>query len=280
MNGLSVLLTVDWEANHGLWQHLPSEEDYGGVLVGTGVLMSILDEFNLACTWLVECHADIHDRDLTRLFPEKIVQLGARPRDEVGAHIHWVRREAGKDHYPIQETAWIDRQVTHARDALSALGMMPRAFRSGGFLRVPSLPAVLEARGYSVDASHIEALLPRRFLSSPVQPYRCDRDNLARPGASNIIEFPTHFRIAGRIVPWFVNRTVIHHAQRLSRCDGDAFLTLYLHIDELTIPGSGRNEQTDVDESSVRRLRTLLTRLMDIDRVTFITMSDARRLYV
>lgn len=279
MSHVNILLTVDWEADHGPWQNRPDGEDYGGVLVGTGALTSILDDLSLACTWLVECHADIEDRDLVRLFPERIRQLDGRPRDEVGVHIHWVRREAGQDRYPLQDTPWIGRQVGYAAEALGALGLPPHAFRSGGFLRVPSLPAVLEAHGYTADATYTEARLPRRLVASPAQPYRCDPGDLSRPGTSHVIEFPTHFRVTGRTVPWLVDRLVVHHARTLSRRESDTFLTLYLHIDELTRPGSGHDERAEVDEPAVGRLRTLLTHFLEIDRVAFVTMDDARRLY-
>ena len=46
------LFSVDWEANHGHWQHSAVEEDFGGVLVGTGGLWEILDELDIPCTCL------------------------------------------------------------------------------------------------------------------------------------------------------------------------------------------------------------------------------------
>ncbi|MEE2710304.1 MAG: hypothetical protein VYA69_11980 [Gemmatimonadota bacterium] len=281
MERLYILLTVDWEADHGIWHDAPpDEEDYGGILVGTQGLVDLLDEMQIPCTWLVECHMDHRERDMIRLFPDAITSLLRREQDEIGTHIHWARRENGVDHYPLDDKEGIIRQVAHATAGLRALDAQPVSFRGGSFLQVPYLPEILDSHGYGMDSTYTLPNKWRGLTTRPAQPYRCRPENFAEIGDSRIVEFPTHFRVGGKRFSWLIDRVILFHAAYLAGGTQSTYLTLYLHIDELTLPGSGRDADADVDYRAVHRLRKLFAYLMDRFEGTFITMQKAGEHYL
>jgi hypothetical protein len=250
-------------------------------LIGTPGLISLLDEFDLPCTWLVECHAENPGRDLPRLFPDLVKTLHQRPQDEIGTHTHWARSQNGRDVYPLEDASWIASQVGHATRTLEEVtGNAPVSFRGGGFLRVPFLPGILERCGYMTDATHIEPKVLRRLLAVPAQPYRCDPASASGSGSSGIIEFPTHFRVTSPATFRFIDRLLACHVRSLLNRFHTSFLNLYLHIDELTLPGSGRHEHAQLDPRAITRLRGVFRRLRAVEGVSFVTLSAARRIYL
>lgn len=281
-NRVYVLVTVDWEADHGPWHSAPSleDEDYGGVLVGTDGLIQLLDEFGIPCTWLVECHMEKEARDLPRLFPDEIIRLSQRAQDELGVHIHWTRSENGQDVYPLSDTPWIEAQVKHATQTLTALiDKAPRSFRGGAFLSVPHLPRILENHQYEVDSTWIERNPLRRFFGLPAQPYYCDYSTTRSPSSSRIVEFPTHFRVTTPSTLWAIDRLIAYHIRALAHQPTSTFLTLYLHIDELAMRSSGRNEKAELDPRMMAAISRLFQRLSKSPAVSFVTMASARQAF-
>lgn len=221
------------------------------------------------------------DRDLPRLFPEIVWGLSRRPSDEIGAHIHWIRRKNGKDIVSLEHTHWVEEQIQYASETLkTATGVTPVSFRGGAFLQVPRLPELLERYGYQNDATCMEPRLLRRLLGNPAQPYRCHPASTLRAGTSAIVEFPTHFRITAPSTRPFIDRFTVFHAKNLIRRFHTSFLNLYLHIDELTLPGSGRNETARLDVGMRASLRKTLYRLRQVKELDFLTMDHARQLLV
>lgn len=278
------MLTVDWEKDHSIYRYVgESKPDYGGILVGTSYLEKLLDELQISCTWLVETHKDYPYLDIPKLFPEKVLELKARKRDEVGSHIHWGKWNQAEQKwtYHPEDTQWVSAQIKHAKNELRSLGIDAKSFRSGGFAYVPKLPLILQAQGYSVDSSNSTKLSRwQAYFWILADPYRCDLVNLRKPGQSNIIEFPVFFHpvsllqgdlkhtLARRL---FWGREAIHLSP--------TFTTIYMHIDELTNPKTGPDDKTQIDPATGERLKAFLRRLVSNKDIAFITLSRARELY-
>jgi len=296
-NKLYVLFSVDWEPDHGKWRAAGAEHDYGGILVGTPALEQLLDELNLPCTWFIEASQDPR-RDLPSLFPPIVKRLAARSRDETGLHIHW--RRAWQGNCPIYETrdvAWVQSQVEQGVDSLSSCGIEPKSFRGGSFLHVARLPEVLAESAFKNDSTVLwnrchrlnegatakrpEPMLERvtsrlyRFCGRLPQPYFTGHDDVEAKGNSSILEFPVFYNPLDLDSPWrrFLHRTVMSRAGLGSK---PRFVSLFLHIDELTLSTAGRDEQCQVDEDAVRRLRATLNALAKRPNVAFVTLLQAR----
>src|SRR2546429_136449 len=122
---LHILLSVDWEPDHGKWRAAGAEHDYGGILVGTPVLETLLDELKVPCTWFIEASHDPF-RDLPSVFPEIVKRMAARTRDEAGLHIHWRRGETGNGLvYETRDLPWVKCQVEQGVHSLSSCGIRP-----------------------------------------------------------------------------------------------------------------------------------------------------------
>ena len=217
MSGLTVILSVDWEPDHGPWKWSQETVDYGGVLKGTPAFCALLDELNIPCTWFVESSYD-PERDLPSCFAESVQQIASRPRDEIGLHIHWRRTSQNNTlFYETQDEHWIGAQLDQGVGQLEGLGISPRSFRSGALLHIQQLPRMLAQRSFAVDSSILwgkanrltpnhEHLLGKsvssrcrtfvnRALGSLPEPYLTDIRDVELRGNSDIVEFPITYSL-------------------------------------------------------------------------------------
>src|SRR5436190_3223940 len=153
MSQLNVIISVDWEPDHGSWRWEGADIDYGGILKGTPTFCSLLDELRIPCTWFIESSHE-PKRDLSKRFPGVVRQIASRKQDEVGLHVHWRRHVSNNSViYDTSDIAWVSAQIDHGVRRLESAGAQPRAFRSGALLHVPDLPQTLSERGFTVDSS-------------------------------------------------------------------------------------------------------------------------------
>ncbi|GAI90486.1 unnamed protein product, partial [marine sediment metagenome] len=258
-----VVFSVDWEPNHGVWNHNKGT-DYGGILKATPVLESLLDAQQVPCTWFVEVGKEA-DRDMPGAFPGDLRRLGRRMRDEIGLHVHWRHPDGlqGTTSYETGDRTWVQDQITHGVARLGSFGIRPTAFRSGALLFVSGLPGILEHTGFTTDSSTLwgkakrttdsnegvrktstlgrMGWVVRRVLGSPPLPYFADPENVERTGCSSVLEFPIFSGLveSQRLVHSFVRHLTLWKARLGS---STTFLTLFFHIDELLDPRSGPNE--------------------------------------
>jgi hypothetical protein len=294
--GLKVILSVDWEPNHGPWDHAGGR-DYSGILTGTPALTALLDEWRIPCTWFVEAGWE-SERDLPRVLGGHVRGLAARTRDEVGLHIHWRRRSGagGRIAYETSDRSWIEEQIRHGVSSLGSCGVRPTAFRSGALLRVDGLPGLLAGNGFHADSSTLRgrarrldavgggrgAAVTRRVVSAreqvryPLQPYRADPDDVERVGESGIMEFPIHTGLleASRPFAILARRLAV---SRAARGRNDTFYTVFFHIDELLDPRSRAPGAAEVERAVMRSLSDLVTDLRDRYGASFVTMTEALR---
>ncbi len=295
---LFVIFSVDWEPNHGPWDHgNGTARDYGGVLKATPLLEQFLQQQGIPCSWFVEASRE-RERDLPRLFPEVVARLAARPRDEIGLHVHWRRTGAdGRLGYETKDREWVRAQISDGADKLAECGARPASFRSGALLHVGGLPAILEELGFTSDSSTLWGAANRvsasgggarrkhamarlgsvagRLFGPPLAPYFPDPEDVEKRGGSRIIEFPIYASVLEG------NGAVYSalHAATLSKAAfmaAPAFLTYFFHIDELLDPRSGANEAARVDEGAARLLARRIGALRARADVEFLTMSRAR----
>jgi hypothetical protein len=288
-----VVLSVDWEPNHGPWA-APGRTGYGGIMAGTPALESLLDEMEIPCTWLVESSGE-EDRDLPRLFPHLVDRLAARPRDEVGLHVHWRRRRGdGSVGYETRDEGWVREQISHGVQTLGARGISPRSFRSGALLHVRRLPGILHELSFASDSSTLwgranrparrtpfqrAASLAARLLGGPRGPYFASGEDVEAAGVSGVVEFPIFSGIleSRRPLHTLVQRTALWKSA-LRRAP--TFLTFFFHIDELLVPGSQPGAGETVDGQTMRLLGDQLRALRARPGTAFVTLSEARAVFV
>src|ERR1051326_518158 len=297
MHKLIVLLSVDWEPDHGKWRYAGREVDYGGILKATPVFMDILDRLELPFTWFVETSYD-PKRDTPSLFPRLIKEVAARKQDEVGLHIHW-RRHNGSDklYYEMRDEGWVAGQVAHGVRQLEGLGVRPKAFRSGALLHIPGLPRILHTCGIAVDSSTLwgecnrvditktglvrknrfQRLMAvgRRLCGGLSAPYLTDDNDVEKSGRSPLVEFPIAYSLyeARAFKQQLLYKHVVKQAGRHS---GTTFLVIFFHIDELLLATSGPDLESKPEPLVVRHFAQHLSWLKS-EGARFMVFSDARR---
>jgi len=279
----SVVLSVDWEKDSSVWRCRSTEEDYGGIMMATRPLLSLLRTKGIRASFLVECHAAYAEHHMPGLFPE-LIQEAAESSHEVGMHIHWAKRNGTGWTYPVHDAPWIATLVQHGRNSLATLGVQSPPFRGGAFLRVPGLARILKQNGITIDSSLFRGLghewpVPRidrvrtvlTYFSAVPEPYFCSDHDIRSPGASGVTEFPVSF-----------NRTSLlrHKARRWRflrqlRDPKSRFCVLYFHIHELTLPDSGSNDKAQLDIRTIEEISDLLHFLKGSAHLSFSTFDEA-----
>ena len=297
MQKLTVLLSVDWEPDHGKWRYAAKDVDYGGILKATPVFMEILDRLEVPCTWFVETSHD-PKRDTPTLFPGLIKELAARHRDEVGLHIHWRRQNAsGSLYYETQDQDWVAGQVAHGVRQLKGLGALPNAFRSGALLHIPGLPRILRDSGMTVDSStlwgecnrvdstqtgfvqkhRLQRLVTigRRISEGLGTPYLTEENDVENRGNFPILEFPITYSIyeARAFKQKLLYKFIVERGNKQS---GERVLVIFFHIDELLLAESGPDLDSEPDASMLRHFAEHLSWLKSLG-ARFTVFSEARR---
>lgn len=296
---LYVILSVDWEKDHGKYRFNKDNVDYGkygfdldnvdygGILVGTGSLENILDDFGIPCTWFVETAKDYPELDIPKQFPESILELKNRKNDEIGTHLHWGLYNHKKKcwKYPTHDTEWINGQIQYAKEEAADFKINPTSFRGGAFLYVPHLPELLQHNGYLIDSTFewepstrlinspkIEYM--SRLMGTPPSPYFANLIDFRKTGSSSILEFPVHLWL-----PRVLKRRRIADLLSLRfKYLMHGITTLYLHIDELTDYTTGPNEMTKINNNIIDNLKHFLDELSSNENVEFVTFNDALKL--
>jgi hypothetical protein len=294
---LNVMVSVDWEPDHGPWRWRGDDIDYGGILRGTPAFCALLDELRIPCTWFIECSQE-PERDLPDCFPDVVRQITARKQDEVGLHVHWRRHLFDNSViYETSDTAWVSAQIAHGVKRLESVGTQPRAFRGGALLHVPDLPQTLSQRGFTVDSSTLwgkaNRLRPdkQRLERAPAwsrlgtiihqlfaglrQPYVTDGHTVEQGGNSEIVEFPIAYSLSDAKRPRrsAFSRYLIRRASLAQKAQ---YLMLFFHIDELTKRSTGPNDKTEPDEAMLNHFKRHLESLKNIG-AQFVTCSEARK---
>ena len=284
---LYIVLTVDWEKDHGKWIHSSRDVDYGGILTGTKCFEDILDDLHIPCTWLIETHKDYPELDIPKQFPEYIFELKNRANDEIGTHIHWGSYNHQKKcwEYPTHNTEWINDLIRYAKEEAAEFKINPISFRGGAFIYVPNLPTLLQRNGYLIDSTfewqnsknfphppRLEYAI--KLMSTPTSPYFADPIDFKKIGSSNILEFPVYLHIPRILKRRLVTTTLLLRFRYLMH----GFATLYMHIDEITDCKTGPNERTKVDTDIADKLRRFLEELVSSENVEFVTFSNALKL--
>jgi hypothetical protein len=287
-----VILSVDWEPDHGRWSAPGDQTSYGGVCAGTPALCTLLDELSIPCTWFIEASSE-KDRDLPALFPGSVRDLAARQQDEIGLHLHWRRRDGdGRLFYETADSRWVSEQLRLGVEHLSTF-RAPSSFRSGAFLHVKDLPRLLAERSFASDSSTLWgrsnrltedrsgerkkslpqrlAGLSKRIVGLPPLPYRAHDGSVEWTGTSGIVEFPVYQNVFDPLssVHALVDQIDI---QRLRRSRSDVCIVLFLHIDEVTLPGA-RRDAAAPDSTALEYLRGYLLSLKGIPGTVFSTFS-------
>ena len=303
-NNIYIMVTVDWEVDTTKYSSKSQEIDYGGILVGTPIFETILDELEIPCTWFIETHCDNSDRNIPTIFPSIVHRISSRQADEIGVHIHWSRQVQGKNdnEYPTWDASWVDRQLKHAKITMMDSGIDALSFRGGAFLPVPNLPCLLERNGYLNDSSTLYGRSERRILNSQgiikkktvweklvtiaiknfkpfPNPYFCSHENVEIMGNANVVEFSTNFSL---FLPssYASQLEFLLFMQKIRMSRNSTFIVSFFHIYELTIPGTGANELKKIDYSAVTKMRSLLKCLKRLDNVRFVTLTEARKLFL
>ncbi len=111
MSKIIIILSVDWETDHGKWKYNAKGEGYRGILGGTPLLLQLLDKLEIPCTWFIETSQET-ERNTAGLFPDIINKLSSRKRDEIGLHIHWRKlKNKGTVSYETNDQDWVSSQV-------------------------------------------------------------------------------------------------------------------------------------------------------------------------
>jgi hypothetical protein len=296
-----VVLSVDWEPDHGKWQMGHGKISYDGIREGTIQLERILDGSDIPCTWFVETSRE-NERDISGLFPDIIKRISARGGDEIGLHIHW-RRTIGSDRiiYETEDQNWIAAQIDHGIERLSRMGIRPKCFRSGALLRVRMLPKMLLEKGMQVDSSTLwgicnrlneersgvrragslrrtSNLLNRTFKSYP-DPYGTSPEDVEVEGECQVLEFPIFSNIIDLTEPvnGLPKRLIL---KKTVKSVGLKFLTLFFHIDELLRERSRSGDRAECDPCVFERVGKYIDRLKNDLGVRFATLSEARDIYL
>lgn len=285
---LYIVLSIDWEKDHSKWRYASKDVDYGGILTGTKCLEDILDDLNVPCTWLVETHKDYPELDIPKQFPEYVFELKTRKKDEIGTHIHWGSYNHQKKswEYPTHDTEWVNDLIRHAKEEAAGFKINPVSFRGGAFFYVPHLPMLLERNGYLIDSTfewipqtkllrQSRAAYIKRLMSTPPSPYFCNLVDFRKTGASNILEFPVYLWVPRILKHKFVTTLLLLRFKYTMH----GFVTLYLHIDEVTDYRTGPNEKTKVDKNVADKLRHFLEELASNENVEFTTFNSARNVF-
>jgi hypothetical protein len=296
---VNVLFSVDWEPNHGGWDHYHGR-DYGGILKATPILESVLEAQNVPCTWFVEAGKEA-DRDLPRLFASLLRGIAASRGNEIGLHVHWRRSRgnSGRITYETSDRAWVQEQVRYGVASLAKCGIKPTSFRSGALLSVDGLPGILEDIGFTADSSTLGGkanrfrssdsggdyrrtvksveLVMRRLSGLPCQPYFADRTSVEKAGGSLVLEFPIFSGLLESRRPIYALLRNIA-LWRASSASWNTFVTFFFHIDELLNPQSGPNELAEVERGVVQLLSDLIVGLRVRNDVACLSM--ARELYL
>jgi len=299
MPRIVVMLSVDWEPDHGKWERPGGEITYRGILEATPVLQQVLDRADIPFTWFLETSHEAH-RNTPTLFPDIVRNIRRRPADEVGLHIHWRRLTEGESStYETSDEAWVQDQIAFGVQQLSRLGIVPRAFRSGALLRVKNLPKLLAENSFMVDSSTLwnrshrlnqnRSTVERRpfvrrvtdfvkKLSAPLpQPYCPDWSDVEQAGHSPIVEFPLSGHALDLAYPLDgIKKRIL--MQKASRGSSTQFVALFFHIDELMHVYSEDGVQGK-DNLVTTRFVQFLDRLKNMRGVSFATFSQARLIY-
>ncbi|OQX55851.1 MAG: hypothetical protein B5M53_03780 [Candidatus Cloacimonas sp. 4484_209] len=294
-----VILTVDFEKDARFWHHPSKKFDYGGIMIGTHELVEILSTFGVKCTWFVEMNKDYPQSDMLFLFPYVVKSLAKR-QDEIGVHIHWSKPNQlrGKYEYPTTNTSmlvhnsyYIEKSIKYCKEKLGEVGIKPVSFRSGAFFCVPWLPLILQRHGFIADSSSFQGYTTKRWPQSKIlsqinryktlkpskQPFFCDGKYCYKQGNLKIVEFPVNYSIDSLLRYEFLRRKIILEVRYRQR---PCFLTLYFHVYNITDPDSGPDELTKIDYYKIRKLSILLEKLSKIDYLEFITLQEARQIFV
>src|ERR1044071_950251 len=297
MREFVVLLSVDWEPDHGRWRFPGGAMDYGGILRGTPVFTELLDRLEVPCNWFVETSYD-PTRDTPRLFPGVIANLASRKQDEVGLHIHWRRDNGARAvYYETNDQEWVSGQVADGVRKLQELGVRANAFRSGALLRIAALPRILNASGMAVDSSTLWGecnrvdsartgfmrkglvqrlkTIQRRAFQRFVTPYLTEENDVERRGTFPVVEFPIAYSIyeAHKAKQKWLYRFIVERARRTSEL---IFLAIFFHIDEILLAEAGHDFKREPDPSMLRHFAEHLTWLKS-QGATFMVFSEARK---
>jgi len=243
---------------------------------------------------------------------------------EVGAHHHvWetppcteddVRRHAYAMQLPEDQFA---AQITALGQAITeAVGVQPRAYRSGRFGFSASHVPALEAAGYRVESSVAPLFYEGHkggpdFVGAPNTPYFLACDNPTVPGTSNLLEIPVsaalHRRMPAFAERWWARAPFNYQTKRVLRKLGVArlmwlrpsyssfddmcalarrltedrvpVLNLIFHSSEAIVGGSPYNRTADELAAFLDRLgRFLSYAVRDLGAIP-VTFSEFRALY-
>lgn len=263
-----VLFSVDWEKDHGRWRSGPNAS-YRGIHNATRPLCDILDRLNVPCTWFVEANSSFPELDMIRSTPEELSFLNARERDEIGLHLHWGNfYGTGSEPRSLHALDEWRQEVTRSTQSLSNFIQKPVAsFRSGGHTLIPGLPGVLQELGYRADLSVEDRRRPalRRlqglfgFVTGPFHP---DTRMANRQGGLKLWEIPTSLHLHDF-------ERLEHQIQRFLCRGRQRVLSIYIHIDELTVP---QTEELALDR--LLGVEKILSRLQNLPSVEFHSTSS------
>jgi len=297
MGRIIVMLSVDWEPDHGKWERPDGKISYRGILEGTPVLQGMLDRLGIPFTWFLETSQE-PDRNTPALFPDIIRSICSRPKDEVGLHIHWRRLPNGNSAiYETTDEDWVEGQIQYGVRQLSPFGIQPRCFRSGALLHVNNLPKLLSENSFAVDSSTLwdhsqrlnqdKSTLRRRTfarrmmdsakrLAGPLpRPYCADWLDVEKAGNSPIVEFPICGHALDLAYP--VDSIKKHVLIRRAGYSSDTqFVALFFHIDELMSANSAGGNRRGTADLVISRFAQFLERLKNRPEVSFATFSQAR----
>jgi len=265
---LTVLFSVDWEKDHGRWR-CPEQPSYRGIRSATRPLCELLDRLQIPCTWFIETNSIHPELDMISSCPEELGYLRSRATDEVGLHTHW-GNFFGEANQPrsLHDLIWWKQEVTSSTQRLSQFLEKPvTSFRSGGHTLVPGLPEILQALGYSADLSIEDRRRPilraiQGALGYATGPFHPDREMANRQGDLAIWEIPTslHLHDFDRLESRLARFLVRGRRQVLS---------VYIHIDELTVPQKDR-----LEPSRLAGVEKILRRLGQAPGVEFRTVTS------
>jgi hypothetical protein len=295
-----ILISIDWELDFGAWDwdKRSGAPDYGGILVGTPYVEKMLDDLEIPCTWFVESHCQLEERDTIRIVDPVVKSIARRPLDEIGVHIHWSRRESnGKICYPVKDCGWVSKQLQHAKTSFANLNLRTEAFRGGAFLGVQGLPRLLQQSGFSIDSSvlwdrsnsirnnkitdrkfNLPIRIAKRNLGKIPKPYYCSSENAEAAGKSQIVEFPVNFSLLSLLNPMYLFAHSIF-LSRIKKSQGSEFLVLFFHIGEVTDPMTGPNEFTKIRFDVLERMSQLLYTFKKSETTKFVTFSEAKKIF-
>jgi hypothetical protein len=295
MRKVVVIMSVDWEPDHGRWSLPGREATYGGIVKGTPAFCRALDELAVPCTWFIEASQE-PDRNLPTLFPQTVRDLAARRQDEIGLHLHWRRHDGnGRLYYETADSGWVSEQLRFGVEQLTPF-RAPLSFRSGAFLYVADLPRLLTERSFTTDSSTLwgrsnrlkqdrtaerrksipqrVAGMGRRVMGLPPLPYRAHEGSVERAGDSGIVEFPVYQNVFDPLSRPHALMDQID-IERARKTHSDVCIVLFLHIDEIMQPPAPTAEEHELDPAALAYLQSYLLCLKRIPGSVFATFSQA-----